>query len=90
MLGARGTLTTTLDGRGLTLRIKGSPNKINGLRIELDQSDTYTMVFMWVRGSKCTERARFEGVYADSMHELIRKQTGLEVRMPRVLVGGAR
>lgn len=90
MLGARGTLTSIREGRGLAMRIKGSPNRINVIRIELAADDTYTLEFAWVRAGTCTERAHCEGIYADKMHAVIRAQTGLEVHMPRVIMGGAR
>lgn len=90
MLGSRGSLAECDSGRGLMFAIKGSPNKINRIQIVLDPDDTYTMRFCWTRSTTWTVRKEVTGVYAEDMHDIIERETGLRTRMPRVLMGGAR
>ena len=71
----------------LSFRIPGTMtrSRINAVRITLDPSDTYTVVFMAIRGTTIKEASRHEDVYCDSLCELFRNVTGLETRMPRII-----
>jgi hypothetical protein len=86
MTGARGFVASS---DSLSFRIPGTMtrSRINAVRITLDPSDTYTVVFMAIRGTTIKEASRHEDVYCDSLCELFRNVTGLETRMPRVVFG---
>lgn len=73
----------------LSFRIPGTltRNRINAVRITLDPSDTYTVVFMVIRAMKMKEIATHEDVYCDCLCELFRDVTGLETRMPNIIFG---
>jgi hypothetical protein len=73
----------------LSFRIPGTMtrNRINYVKITLTPSDTYTVVFMVIRGMTVKEVATHEDIYNDMLCELFRNVTGLETRMPRVIFG---
>jgi len=91
MLGAKGSVETVFDDRGIMFKIKGTP-KINRISIVLDPDDTYTMSFIWARparapwvgGTTYTARKVVHGLHADQLHEIIESTTGLATRMPNV------
>ena len=70
---------------GLSMRLGRNAKSVSHLTIELTLDDTYTVRFIRVRGAKCTTLAEHEGVYADMLHDLIRAETGLETRMPKLV-----
>jgi hypothetical protein len=76
MIGAKNPISSN-GGKTLGFKIGRNSKAINGIRITLDPSDTYTMEFM--RGTKVVNK--IEDVYADSMHDMIEKYTGLYVRL---------
>lgn len=65
------------DVDSLQFRIKGSPKKVNTIRIVLAANDTYTVEFWYVRGLTLKMVAKEEGVYVDNLHSLIELKTGL-------------
>ncbi len=69
---AAGTLGGKPRGPGLGFGIRGS-KKVNAIHITLDPSDTYTVKFS--KGAKTV--SSFEDVYADNLHHIIEKETGL-------------
>jgi len=70
---------------GLSMRLGRNAKSVSHLTIELTPADTYTVRFIRVRGAKCTTLAEHEDVYADMLHDLIRTETGLETRMPKIV-----
>lgn len=52
-------------------------NKANYMKITLEADDTYTVTFLSIRGSKMTEKGRFENVYCDMLVNLFESETGL-------------
>lgn len=63
------------DGTTLILKWKATAkNKARGLRVELDPSDTYNMIFTTLSGK---EIKRFDGVYADQLKEIFERETAL-------------
>lgn len=64
----------------LTFRIKGCPT-INVIQIRLDPSDTYTVRFSRVRGSKVTKVSEHSDIYCDSLHRLIESETHLRTSL---------
>jgi hypothetical protein len=77
MLGAKNLLD---HGNGLSFRVRGS-KAVNYIKITLNDLDLYDMEFGKVWGAKYTVKATHEGVYADMMHSLIEKETGLATRL---------
>jgi len=72
----------------LAFRIGTNPKKANHLKITLNENDTYSMTFSKVPSvrqlcaGKNTETVfEVSNVYAGSLKEIIKAQTGLEVRM---------
>lgn len=84
MLGARGTVCASSDGRSLCFQIKGCRH-VNAIKITLDPSDTYTVEFRKIGNARSGFRMsvvrEVEGVYADSLHTLIERETGLATRL---------
>ena len=75
-------------GNGVQFSImRGAKDGINKIVIKLDPSDTYTVEF-WKIGRapafKCTLVSEHYDIYVDSLHDLIQRQTGLAVFVPRV------
>lgn len=60
----------------LTFRIRGC-SKVNVVQINLDPSDTYTVRFSRIRGIKVTRVSEHNDIYADQLHGLIERVTGL-------------
>lgn len=65
----------------LSFSLPGNPgyvkDGINCVRITLDPSDTYTVVFAKRRGSKLTVVAELTGVYDDMLQDVFSSRTGL-------------
>jgi hypothetical protein len=51
----------------------GAKNAIKTIRIELEPSDTYKMVFF---GSKGNVKALYDGVYCDMLTDIFTQETG--------------
>lgn len=73
MLGAH-TLLASPDA--LTFRVRGSP-KVSHVTVRLDPSDTYTLRFCRVRGTRVAEVAEVSFVYCDQLRDVISQHTGL-------------
>jgi hypothetical protein len=82
MTGAVNLLDT---GNGLSFRLVGShdfiKNGINYVKITLDPSDTYTMEFGKIRGSKYTVIKTLDNIYNDNLREIFTRETGLETSL---------
>jgi hypothetical protein len=59
-------------------------NGANHCKVTLDPSDTYTVVFTSVRGTKVTVKGEFEGIYNDQLKALFERETGLYLTMPTI------
>jgi hypothetical protein len=83
MTGARNFIAGAND---LSFRIPGTMTRrrINAVRITLEPTDTYSVVFFAIRGVTVKEVSKHEDIYADMLGELFRDVTGLETRMPVV------
>ena len=64
----------------LSFRIPGTHtrNHVNKVRVTLDASDTYTVEFFRIRGSKFTRVATHEDVYGDMLADIFTAETGLD------------
>lgn len=71
------------EERALRFRIMRNEKGITHVRIELAADDTYTVELITVRCAKFRSTA-INGVYVDSLHETLERETGLTWRMPRV------
>lgn len=68
---------------GLTFRLPSNfaKNKINVVRIVLEPSDTYTVTFLSMRGTKINEVSKHDGIYNDMLVSLFSKKTGLDTSL---------
>lgn len=80
MTGAR-KYTGSADS--LTFRIPSNFAKagINAVKITLDPTDTYTMIFSRIRGLTVKEISAHGGIYFDKMQEIFSDVTGLETSL---------
>lgn len=82
MLGfKKGTMLHSDDS--LSFRIRGS-RTVNHIKITLNPSDDYTIVFGRIRGIDYKVVSTVEGIYCDALHGAIERATGLATRMPQV------
>jgi len=67
----------------LSMRLPGNMcrQRINYLKIVLDPSDTYTMEFGRVWGSKYKVIETVEGVYCDMLCDIFTSKTGMETSL---------
>lgn len=66
----------------LTLSIgRGALNKANKLRVTLSADDLYTVEFFSVRGINCNSKGKTEGVYADSLRDVVKRATGFDLSL---------
>ena len=86
-LGMIGAKNLAGDANSLQFSIMRNDSGINKIVIRLDPTDTYTVEF-WKIGRapafKCEKLHSFSDIYADGLHDLIQRTTGLAVRVPRV------
>ncbi len=54
----------------------GAKNKINKVRVKLEDSDTYTVEFWSIRGAKFDLVSTFSDVYCDQLQEIFTAETG--------------
>lgn len=56
---------------------RGAVNKANTVRVEIDDTDTYTVKFYAVRGVNVRQISEHSMVYADGLRRLFTEQTGM-------------
>lgn len=56
-------------------------NGINCVQVNLDASDTYTVTFSRVRGTKVTEINKISDVYCEDLQRIFTDNTGLYTRL---------
>jgi len=80
MTGARNILG---DATSLQLKIgRGARDGITNLRVELDLgSDTYTVTFYRIRGTKVAEVADFSMVHGDQLRSIFTSTTGFDTSL---------
>lgn len=82
MTGAKDFIGTP---NSLSFKIPTTKNGINRIKITLDPSDTYTMVFSSERKRDgfpyVTEKASFEDVYCDMLQTIFKDTTGLNTHL---------
>lgn len=70
------------ESDSLSFRIPTAKSKINAIRIKLDlASDTYTVSFHRILGTKITDISSHAGVYVDMLQSLFTQETGLYTRL---------
>lgn len=67
--------------RSLLFSIGRNDKGVNRVRITLGASDTYTVEFLSVRGSKVTPKSTAEDVYADNLRDVFTRHTGMETSL---------
>lgn len=73
-----GAKNMVVDDNMLQFRIgRGAINKANTVRVELDDSDTYTVKFYFVRGTNVCKISEHSMVYADGLRHVFTEQTGM-------------
>jgi hypothetical protein len=65
------------DDRSLAFSIPAAKDRINKVRINLDFSDTYTVQFYAIRGTKFRAVSESTGVYFDQLQAIFTEATGL-------------
>ena len=82
MTGAR---SLSIIERGLSFRLPSTMtrNRIAGVRVVLDDDDTYKVTFLKIRKMAVTVVGDYEGVYCDGLADLVSEQTGLVLQIPR-------
>jgi hypothetical protein len=81
MIGAHNFLRSDED-KYVSFKFKQkSPAKINYIKITLNAMDTYDIEFGWIRGLNYTVKKTSEGIYADSLVELIERTTQLHLSL---------
>ena len=66
------------DERSLTFRIKArAKGGIKAIKVTLDPSDTYSVRFVAIRGTKVRAVAELDDVHAENLRECIEHETGL-------------
>lgn len=66
--------------KGLTFQIPRA-NKIRAVRVTLEVTDTYTVEFIAINGTKVTTLAEVELVYADQLQRVFESHTGLRTSL---------
>ena len=84
-IGMTGARNFVGGANSLSFRLPGSggftKNGINAVRIELTAKDTYKLTFSRIRGSSVSVVSERDDVYADSLREVFREETGLETSL---------
>ena len=69
------------DGKSLTFKVGRNSKSVNYVRIKLSSMDLYDMEFLQVRAGKIKIKSKENGVYADQLGKMFKKNTGLNVRL---------
>ncbi len=80
MIGLKSAYKTD-EGRTLVLSFPSPHRGPNVVRITLDASDTYTVVFMTVRGANVKVGPKFDMIYAEQLIGSLEAHTGLAWRL---------
>lgn len=82
MTGAKG-FTKDAEARALSFKLPSNfaHGGINAVRITLEPSDTYKVVFYRIRGTKVTPVSVREDVYGDKLQSIFSEVTGLDTRL---------
>lgn len=62
---------------GLTFKIGRNAHRINGVRIQLEPTDVYTVFFLRVSKNGVVVASKHEDVYCHDLQDLFTKQTGM-------------
>lgn len=85
MLGAYNIYATE---KGLQFRFRTrAANGSNCCVIDLEPSDVYTLKFVSVRGGRVKEKGTFTDIHAEDLISLFERETGLCLRIPRIIRG---
>ena len=82
MIGAREFVFGTSGGKkSLVFRIMRNSKGVSHIRMRLSSRDLYDMEFLAIRAGKIKVKSKEKGVYGDQLGVMIKKNTGLNVRL---------
>lgn len=62
---------------GLTFKIGQNCHRINGVRVQLEPTDVYTVEFLRINKNGVTVVSKHEDVYCHDLQDLFEKKTGM-------------
>ena len=82
MIGAKDFVFGTSGGKkSLVFRIMRNSKGVSHIRMRLSSMDLYDMEFLAIRAGKIKVKSKEKGVYGDQLGVMIKKNTGLNVRL---------
>ena len=82
MIGAKDFVTGTSDGKkSLVFKIMRNSKGVSHIRMRLSSMDLYDMDFLAIRAGKIKIKSKEKGVYGDQLGAMIKKNTGLNIRL---------
>ena len=72
-----GAKNFTFGPSGLTFKIGQNSRRINGVRIQLEPTDVYTVEFLRINRNCVSVVSKHEDVYCHDLQELFEKNTGM-------------
>jgi hypothetical protein len=82
MIGAKDFVFGTSGGKkSLVFKIMRNSKGVSHIRMRLSSMDLYDMEFLAIRAGKIKVKSKEKGVYGDQLGVMIKKNTGLNVRL---------
>ena len=82
MIGAKDFVTGTSDGKkSLVFKVMRNSKGVSHIRMRLSSMDLYDMDFLAIRAGKIKIKSKVKGVYGDQLGAMIKKNTGLNIRL---------
>ena len=82
MIGAKDFVFGTSGGKkSLVFKIMRNSKGVSHIRMRLTSLDLYDMEFLAIRAGKIKVKSKEKGVYGDQLGVMIKKNTGLNVRL---------
>ena len=69
---------------GLHFKVGRNSKQVNLVEVKLNASDLYDVRFMWVTVRGVTVKSEHNGVYAESLHAVLKEGTGMDTTVPNV------
>src|SRR6056300_586534 len=76
-----GAKNLTFSGLGLVMQIGKNSKGVTHVRFKLSSKDLYDIDFLSIRGSNVKTKSKEKGVYGDQLGVMIKKNTGLNIRL---------
>ena len=82
MIGAKDFVFGKSDGKNsLVFKIMRNSKGVSHIRMRLSSMDLYDMDFLAIRAGKIKIKSKVKGVYGDQLGAMIKKNTGLNIRL---------